>query len=360
MEKIRYFAKPNLQATFAASNGGGSKDSTDFHDISDEDCSFHCNGSSSIEEGTHGILKLNLEGTTKTDIDAVVARNLDGRLSLTFKATDNSKYFSSPKTDRSKYENRKKRQIELANVEQTTIHNEIRQMKECQLRLFVTCFTISIAITSLLIVSKENRFATKVILLMAIAPAGISAIFAILSIQKACSLNRITSFLTILKQKLIGHDFSNKYLGFENTLNNMYACKSMRKAKWCGKGKTEQDRLQTCADVSIINAKEAKKSIISIGNSFLFTLIISVGYITIFSLSLIATINMSGIMSGEIIGDFKLGIGVTLFTLVLGGLVALFGYHVQSGRHSYVRYFYLWEEIMTHCDAYHPHRSKQK
>ena len=28
MEKIRYFAKPNLKAAFETSNGGGSKDST--------------------------------------------------------------------------------------------------------------------------------------------------------------------------------------------------------------------------------------------------------------------------------------------------------------------------------------------
>ncbi len=345
-EQIRYFVKPFVHASFENTRGKVTKNNSRLVDISNKDCAFKCSEDIAFAKGEKGTLTLYLgNGSPDTIKDTTVVRNKDNCIALIFDVRDNSKYFDGPKINRISEISRKRRQRELAINDNTVLSNETRQIKDCQMKLFITCFAISIALASLLAPLYIWNYVSAVTMLIAIAPAGISAIFIMLSIQKALTLNRITSFNTVLKQQLINDNFGEKYLGWENSLNNHYSCKSME----CDKIKQER-----CSTKANIKAKHSQKSIISQGQSFLFTFLIATGYISIFFTSLIVTIYF--MTKAEVIGDLYLGIIATIFVMCLGGYIIFLGYQVQRGNHSFVKYFYLWKIMLDECEPFHPDR----
>lgn len=356
MEDTRYIAHPSLQATFKHSDGDYPINNLRFRDISNRGCAFEC-GQPPVR-GTQGILRLCLKGND-TEVNAIVTRVWERGFALIFPATDNSKYFASLKRDPEN--NFKERQKGLANYELTSLDNEVRQLKDCQLRLFTACFTISVSLISLLLfLQGRHKYSSEIIALIAIAPAGVSIIYTILSLQKALSLNRLTSFILILKQRLIHNNLQSKYSGWANILNNYYFCHSMD----CQKDL--QERCFRQAD----NKAEEKQKPLGLGvmfvnfykNYHLFATIIYICYTAIFLTSL--SLSCFFLFNGITIREMPLLVYATGFVILivifLGGFTVFFGRLVNRGKHCFIKYYYLWEIMLDKCEAFHPNRVDPK
>jgi hypothetical protein len=349
-EKNRYSVKDSVKSSFTSNRV---KDfSNRIKDISNVDCSMHYNEECPLEEGEEGILNLKLvneagEQTDDVSIDAVIKhkRDSDNCLVIVFKEiADNSKYFNSIKKERILYE---KRQASLAEKELIELKNEILLVKECQIKLFLTCFTLSIALGSLLGFLRTTNASFYVITILTISPAYIALIFAILALQKSMCLNRLVSFVLILKKQLIENDFYPKYRGWDDAVNNLYTCDDEECQVFIaliGNNFKDIGKL-------LSNIKKTLYTIKSSGQSFLFSSILFCGYLFIFFSSLLVTV-CTLVMKGGSCGFAA--IAVTVVSVFVGSSVMRYGYKVHAGRYSLVYYYHAWEHTLTNCDRFDP------
>lgn len=337
--RTRYSVKPSVRASFNSLDIENEK----ICNVSNKNIAFKCNGNNNFSKGDVGKLILflgNSNQQTETIATVFSVRDAGNCVILLFDTEkDISEYIE-------RHDNKRERQKELASIELPLLSNEVVQLKECQFKLFLTFFTISIALASLLVILKSKNFSSNIIVFVVIGPALVSTIFTLVSFQKALALNRITSYLLILKQKIIEGELPERYLGWQDSLNNSYSCHSM-----------DCHTSLRCDKVADNDAQGAQNKLRSQVHYYLFSAIIYSTYIAIFLMSVGGTIYF--MYHRRLVGDFSLGIIITciiVIVLLLAVLIAYFGYQVQSGKYSFAKYFCLWRVMLKECEAYDPNR----
>ena len=345
-EKIRYSVEESLIASFLTPKGKIPIDK--INDISNTDCGFQYSGDVLFEKGDEATLELRFGNDDPNCIDAIVTskRERDNCLAVGFDKTDNSKYFKSIKKARILFE---KRQAKLAESELIELKSEVTLIKNCQVRLFLTCFTLSVALGSLLAYLESYNSVLYVNVIIAISPAYISLLFTAFALQKAMSLNRVVSFIMILKRQIINNHFYSKYRGWEDALNNLYTCDKEECRSPIG-----SLFFTSIKDIIMLlsNIKKPLYILKTQGQSLLFSSFLFSGYLFIFLTSLSITVFI--LVASETIMGGLAAIGVTLISFLFTYFVLRFAYKVHVGEYSFVARYNSWKKILNNCEPFNP------
>lgn len=132
-------------------------------------------------------------------------------------------------------------QQSLALREIEDLSSEKRRIKDCQTKLLITSLTVSLSGVSLIAgldtnittntASSDSPANTIFFTCISLAIASINTISALLSSFKSAQLNRIDSYLAVVKSQLRDGTFYKGYAGWEDALANAKNCQQYRTSK---------------------------------------------------------------------------------------------------------------------------------
>lgn len=317
-------------------------------DLSRNDCAMTLNTNEEIPLNIQG--KLNLKLGTKNVVDinnVIVKRSWHSGIAVSFNDTPAIEQFCSFKKNQGiSHCDEAVRKEKLALTDISQLGAEIREIKSCQLKIFLTCFTITIALWALLTTLHQFTAGSTIRTLVAIGPAWVTLACCLLTLQKDITLNRMGSYLVLLKQQVDQGSFFPCYRGWEDALGNYHICKHGD----CGeeprcpdrhRGKTQKIHLRSQA--------------------ILFTALTGISYAAIYLISLVIAILLIIKDPSQSKGVvFLLGIIATVFVVLIGIVVVVGNYLVRKGKWSIVASYTMWEHVLGQCVPFHPERICRK
>lgn len=322
-------------------------------DISTCDCAFDTKGNVNLQVGTRGELSLSAGNTPKVVKDAKVERTWANGMAVSFpNFPEFREFFDFRKHEEASKKAEIRRKKELALAEIGLLSSDVRLIKDCQVRIFIACLTVAIAVASVLtLMTSLERGSPHFKTLIAFCPAWVAIICAAMSLQKFARLNLTESFIMHLKQRLNQGTFFVFYTGWEDALARFHNCKGMT----CTLG-------SRCLDQALNNLEQISWWSRLRSQSFWFPIVLLFTYALIYLASVISTLVLfTKIPEKPDWGLFLVPLLIgTLISMVLVASVLWATYHVFLERYSLMNYYYAWEQVLNRCPPFHPERLKPR
>lgn len=336
---VRHWARTGTLAHLESTTpGGGAPVTLSVRDLSETDCALLGAPGSSLRVGQTVHLTVKQNGNAQNAAPAVVMRAWADGLAVRFDRNERLRnFFAERMAEKTRHSTSRASENplwSLACAEMDALSSEIRQIKDCQVRLLLGTYTLAVALYALLAVMFEQNASEFLKVLVTLGPS-ICVLFSVpVSIRKASSLNRAESFLLLLKQQFApGATFYPGYFGYEDALAKYH------NGAHLGTGR------DYASEGSLRAAKISRKVRVK-SQSPLFTRLSAIVYCVIYASSV-------GFASFQL-GWTPWSGGLIVVALgVLGRVIAL-GMQVRSGRYSELSFLYAWRLIFAETERFDP------
>ena len=231
-------------------------------------------------------------------------------------------------------------------------------LNECQMKLFEMSLVVGVALAtiyfSLTFLSQIGNYAMTDSLffwkaMLAALPGILAISCCLIFVQKSISIQRIDSYLAVLKDCILMEQYPREYRGWEtesrklrHVLNTTYCSECIYGSKVCGIrmcGKlTMEDQIKNKRKLIINNPKIDLFNIIAI-STFLFMSMLSI--LAIFY----SIINYHWGISKYMVISSVITIIMSLIILYIGSVL----YNLRKGKYSNVSFRRSWLDLMTRC-----------
>ena len=194
--------------------------------------------------------------------------------------------------------------------------------------------------------------AVSIKVFVALGLAWVASIMSLLGLHKDRTLNRITSFLVLLKQQLDQGCFLPAYRGWEDALANLHYCERMKCGAGGGTGRPPRCVVEGRTLIRHIPLRSR-----GMGQTSLFSSLLMASYLLVYGAALTITV---AFLLGDGIANvgqaFVLALAAMVFTVALVIAVGVGSCWVFFGRWSVIASYYTWERLLNRCVPFHPNR----
>ncbi len=244
-------------------------------------------------------------------------------------------------------------QFEIAKSDIEYLGAYRQKLIDCQLRLFFVILTLGVALGSAyfglsyhsVITTNQNNAGELSFwrAMLALMPALLAIACGFMCIQKSVSIQRIDSFLSILKERVVKFQYPREYLGWETAIRkyrhifNTERCEKCWIEPKCG-NPTNADK-EGAKNKGLLQFPFVAFYHLIIYSAFLFVYLVSVAVILveIVKHGWGTTTNMA-----------LTGVIVLFSVLLIGGFRKIFIY-IRKGKFSFEQFKCNWRDILNNC-----------
>lgn len=245
-------------------------------------------------------------------------------------------------------------QQEIARHDLNYLNDYRRYLGECQLKLLELALVTSVSVAAIyfgiaysgfILNNKADPSVSFWRTLIAALPGFISVSCAMLVSQKSMSIQRVETFMNILKECILNNNFPREYRGWESESKKIRQVYMTERCKECSRSKKTQCGTLGAEETTILRSKRLFKNP---KLDFYNTLI----YIVFYTISILSSVAVLYELFRYHRDTVRYAVASSLITLAIVGTLGYVGYllyQVRKGKYSTVVLKRIWIDVMTHC-----------
>ena len=234
----------------------------------------------------------------------------------------------------------------------TYLGNYRRDLISCQMKLFIVTLTVGVAMAGAYFGLTYHTIASEQLqnpdlrfwrTMIAALPGCLAIACALMVAQKSISIQRIDSYLLLLKEYCIIDQYPREYRGWESALRKM---REILRTKKCLNCETKRK----CGELKQSDIKRIKERGLFYGPVVgLYHVIVYTTFFTVLGLSLIALVFEIKASKWETVSYMWASSAITILIIAVMVILGFIFYHLRRGKYSVEDFRRSWIDLLNRC-----------